>query len=202
MLKQLKKLNENLEKNWTYVLKVIFTLSVFFLYRVFIKSVGYDFLQVFNLIFIMAGILVYTLDKLLSPVIIFLEIIFEPNRSLPKKIRIKSVLTSVFIGASILSVIMYYITQEYPWASISLILWCLAVYITEFDGDYKTKMISLIIRSIILLLTLLGIISVIHCFVYNDLLNIYLFIFIIVFFIYDLIFEFCDLRKESVKSSS
>lgn len=202
MLKQLKKLNENLEKNWTYVLKVIFTLSVFFLYRVFIKSVGYEFLQLFNLIFVMAGILVYTLDKLLAPVITFLEIVFESNASLPVKTRIKSVLTSVFIAASIFSVIMYYITKTYPWASVSLILWCLAVYITEFYGEYKTKTISVIIRTIILVLTVLGIASVIHCFVYNDLLNIYLFIFIIVFFTYDLIFEFCDLKHGSVNHYS
>lgn len=195
MLKHLKKLNENLEKNWTFVLKLIFTLSVFFLYRVFIKSFDFESLQLFNLIFVMIGFLVYTLDKLLPSVIIFLEILGKTNEKLSEKIRIKSFLSSAFIILSIFSVIMFYITKAYPWASLSILFWCMAVFTTDYFGDYKTKYTSGIVKVLVLTLTILGIISVAHCFVYNVLLNIYLFIFIIVFFIYDFILDYWKLNK-------
>ena len=198
MLKQLKKLNVNLEKNWTFAHKVTFTLSVFIMYRVFIRSFDFESMQVFNLLFIMAGFLVYTIDKLLPSVICFFELFTNKEENLTKKIRIQTILTVLLIIASFCFIILFYITGDYPWASFCIFGWCMAVYSFDFFTDHKTQTVTNIVRIFIILVTILGVLSIVHCFYYNVLLNVYFFVYIIIFFTYD----FIPLRWiKSVKNS-
>ncbi|MGE5356130.1 MAG: hypothetical protein ACM3PT_07815 [Deltaproteobacteria bacterium] len=187
MLKILKDLNKKLDNNYSIVHKVIFTLSVFLLYRVFIRSIGYDDFSIFNLIFVLIGFFVYSVDKLIPVIINVLESILKTDEKISYKTRVQSFIAFVFILISVFSAIMYFITSKYAWASMSVVFLCIAVLSVYFASEYASNFYKLSVMIFIVLTLILGITSIVHCFIYNDLLNIYLFVFIIIFFLTDLI---------------
>jgi hypothetical protein len=167
------------------------------LYRVFIKSVGYEEVQPFNLIFVLTGFFIYSIDKLLPPVIFFIE-----NTGLnrdEKKTKLQSYSSVGFLVLCLIAAVIFYTNDMYPWASISIVSLCLAVYATGFFSEYKTSRNALFIKLIIVAFGILGIISIVHCFVFNVLLNVYLFIFLIAFFLFDILHPYLKEPSRSTK---
>jgi hypothetical protein len=167
------------------------------LYRVFIKSVGFEYLQPFNLIFVLAGFFTYSIDKLLPPAIFIIE--NQGFNKVEKKSKLQSYLSVGFLVLCLIAAGIFYANDIYPWASISIVSLCMAVYAAGFFSEYKTARFSLLIKLILLVICILGIISIVHCFVFNVLLNVYLFIFIIAFFLFDILHPYLKENSRSTK---
>lgn len=185
MIEHLKKLDKNLDKNWTLVLKSIFAISVFLLYRVLVRSIDFDSLQTFNLIFVIAGFVVYSV-KYLVKILISSDSFFNKSEKANKSnSTFYTYLALLFCVLSIVFIFFYYFTHTYGWAATSVISinFGFLVWIQAKETHKKW------LKYLIWLVIICGIASIFHSFYYNDLVNIFSFIFIVLFFIVDIYIE-------------
>jgi hypothetical protein len=181
MIEHLKNLDKNLDKNWTLVFKSIFAISVFLLYRVLVRSIDFDSLQTFNLIFVLAGFAVYSIKYLVKILISSFSIFVKSKNVNKSNIYLNTYIAFLFCALSILFIFFYYFSHTYGWASATVIsinsgflVWIQA---KEVNSKWLKYFIWLVISC--------GIASIIHSFYYDDLVNIFSFIFIVLFFILD-----------------
>ena len=188
MIENPKKLNKNLENNWNLVNKIIFAFSVYVLFRVFVRTFDFDTLRPFSLIFVVAGFFVYNIDKYLPSIIAIFD--FRHNPDTIHSINVKNIINCISLAVSFLSVFLYYILHYYSIATISLVSILMGPLIALFYTKISNQIYKKINTSIIAIEIALGTIAIIHSIVNNDMVNIYLFIFIVIFFILDALLSF------------
>jgi hypothetical protein len=189
MLEKLIKLKENLNQNWTYIQKILFTFSFYLIYKVFVRAIGFDEMKPFALIFILLGFLVFSMDKLLQPLIDFI-VLFDKKNKLSKKVKLRAIWIMVLLFIMILGVIAFYILKYYPLVSISFFTGIFAVLLTGIFEDYTLDSIKKVVKIVTVILFFIGLAGCIHSIYYNDILNIFNFIYIVAFFIFDYRLDF------------
>jgi hypothetical protein len=189
MLEKLIKLKENLNQNWTYIQKILFTFSFYLIYKVFVRAIGFDEMKPFALIFILLGFLVFSMDKLLQPLIDFI-VLFDKKNKLSKKVKLRAIWIMVLLFIMILGVIAFYILKYYPLVSISFFTGIFAVLLTGIFEDYTLDSIKKVVKIVTVILFFIGLAGCIHSIYYNDILNIFNFIYIVALFIFDYRLDF------------
>ena len=185
MINILVKLKKNLEKNWSYVHKILFTFTFYLTFKIFVKVIDINEMLPYSIIFILLGFLVYTIDKLIDPFIDIL-LFFSNRRSELDANRKRQVLVVLFfILLTIGSTITYFSTKYYPLVSISLFSAIMAVISTGLFQKYTLYSIGKVVKFAVFAMFLLGMGGVFQCFYRNAVLTITLFIFIVLFFILD-----------------
>ncbi len=184
MLAKLKKLKKDLDQNWTYTHKILFTFSFYLIYKVFVRAIGFDEMKPFALIFILFGFFIFSMNKLLQPLIDFI-IIFNKNNHLSKREKLRAIWVILLISLMITGIIAFYITRYYPLVSISFYMGIFATFVIGIYEDYTLEMINKIVKIVSTILFFIGLAGCIHSIYFNDILNIYNFIYIIGFFIFD-----------------
>lgn len=185
MIEHLKNLDKNLDKNWTLVHKVIFAISVFLLYRVLIHSVDFDSMQTFNLIFVVIGFAVYSLKHLVKILLNSFGFFDESEKENKSKNNFSTYLALMFFCLGIVFIFLYYFTHIYGMASGAVISLNSGILVWIQSKGLHKKWFNYFIWIVIIC----GIISVFHSFYFNDLINIFSFLFIILFFIVDIYTE-------------
>ncbi len=184
MLKKLIELRDNLDQNWTYIHKILFTFTFYLVYKVFVRAIGFEEMKPFALIFILLGFFVFSMNKLIQPVIDFIEL-FNKNNQLTKREKLRAIWVIILLTLMILGAIAFYFTKYYPLVSFSFFFGILSIFVTGIFEDYTLDMIKKVVRIVSVILFLVGLAGCIHSIYYNDVLNIFNFIFIISFFIFD-----------------
>lgn len=185
MIEHLKNLDKNLDKNWTLVLKSIFAISVFLLYRVLVRSIDFESLQTFNLIFVLAGFAVYSVKYLVKILINAYDIFDKSEKADKSNSTFFTYLALLFCALSIFSIFFYYFTHTFGWAAASVISINSGFLIWIQAKETHKKWLQYLIWLVIIC----GLASIFHSFYYNDLVNIFSFIFIVLFFIVDIYIE-------------
>lgn len=182
MIEKLKILDKNLDKNWSLVHKIIFAISVFLLYRVLIHSIDFDSMQTFNLIFVVAGFGVYSIKYLVKILISSYYIFGKSENEKKSKSSIFTYLALLLCTLSIVFILFYYISHTYGYAAAAVISINSGILVWIQAKETSSKWLKYFIWLIISC----GIASIIHNFYFDDLVNIFSFIFIISFFIADI----------------
>lgn len=187
MLNLLQNLKENLSSNWTYVHKIIFTFAFYLLFKVFLKVLDFEEIIPFALIFIILGFLVFTIDKLIDPLIDILLLFSKDKNKIDKNRRKTALLVLFLLIIAIISTISYYIFDYYPLVNVVIYTMILAVLCSAFFLDFSSKKIKKTTKISISVLAIIGFIAVAQSFYTNYDLNVnfFLFIFIFGFFILD-----------------
>ncbi len=182
MLDRLIELKKSIEQNWVYLYKVLFTLSFYLLYKAFLKVLSPESMSPYIIIFIIIGFVIFTIDILIYPI----TDLFVKNKS-NKKLNIANMLVYLSLLITILSTVLYYVTGQYPFDIVVIYSLMMAVLSYSFFIDYKNDGKNKIIKSSIIVLSIIGLAGVIHSFYLNKALNVNTFtlIFVIGFFILD-----------------
>ena len=183
MLNKLIALKENLEKNWTFVHKILFSLSVFLLFRALVRVSSIDTMRVYSLVFVLIGFYVYTIDKWVEPLVDFFK--FISKKDIDDNAKNSAILVVAFMLITILSVVLYYVTGFYPYIAVFIFSAIQSVLFTAIFKKYKPEKKGRLLKIVLLAMTLLGIAGMIYSFYYHSGLNVILFIYIVAFFMVD-----------------
>jgi hypothetical protein len=197
-LQYLYKSQENLYKNYISFIRILFTLSIYALHRVFVASAGYESIEPFNLIFIFAGFIVFSLDKHIRPVIWFFEIVFSKfggNRSQ----FIIAVASILFLLLSFASVALYYVSDALFWPGIGIITICTSVLAGEYNKHDSFPIAQKHFRLILTAFIIYGLFSGFQCYVTDDPANFHIVSFVVLFVIYTFAMERYERKIPSVE---
>jgi len=185
MIEKLFELKDSLEKNWTYLHKILFTFSFYLLYKGFLKVLTPEQMSPFILVFLVLGFLLFTIDILIYPIIdLFAK---EKINYLGKKSKKANLLAYFGLATAFFATVFYYITDYYPLVIVIIYSLIMAVLSYAYFMDYSSKKNKTIIKTSIGALALLGFAGVIHSFYLNKALNVNTFtlIFVLGFFVVD-----------------
>lgn len=187
-----------LESNYNFFHRVIFTISVYVLHRVFVMAVGYEFISTLNLIFIIAGFVVFSLDKLIRPVIWLSEMIFSKFSG--NKAKWLFAVTSIaFLFASFIAMILYYATGILFWSGISIITLCSSVFSSEFLHCNRILSATHYFRLGLTVLIIYGFIAAYQSAGSNDPANLHVVAYIAIFILYVFLSERWKAEPNSVE---
>ncbi len=175
------KLKESLDSNWTYIHKILFTFTFYLIYKVFVRAIGFEEMKPYSLIFIIIGFLVFTMDSWIGRFISFLKIFSSQKSGTQDKLT--SIVVISFLFLMIILGILFFITGYYPYVSLSIFTGITSILISYYFLDFRSEKFRKISKWMILTLIIPGLAGIVHSFYYNDVLNIFNFIFIIGFFI-------------------
>jgi len=188
MLDRLIKLRDNLELNWPYFYRVIFTFAFYLIYKAFLKVLNPEDMSPFILIFIVLGVIVFTIDKLIYPIVDIFTV-FKGQDRIDKHKKQIAILVIFLLSLSFIATIGYYITNYYPIINLIIFSLVMASSISSLSLDYSKKNIVLILKLSIAALSIIGIAGIIHSYYLNKELNMntFMLIFILGFFVLDYI---------------
>jgi len=187
MLAKLIAFKRKLDGNWTYVHKILFSFAVYLLYKVFVRATSLEEMRPYSLIFILAGFYVYTLDISLTPVVDILSFFNKKQRE--RRLRYCTLCSLFFMVLTIIAVVAYYHSGYYPYIGIFIFSAVQSAMLARYEPAYFYEEKLKQAKAILVLMFVLGLAGVVHCFIYNDGLNVILFIYIIMFFVFDVILD-------------
>jgi len=185
MIEKLFEIRDSLEKNWTYLHKILFTFSFYLLYKGFLKVLTPEQMSPFILIFLILGFLLFTIDILIYPII---DLFAKEKLNSPGAKTKKANLWVYFgLATTFFATVFYYITDYYPLVIVVIYSLIMAVLFYAYFMDYSSQKNRTIIKTSIGALALLGFAGVIHSFYLNRALNVNTFtlIFVLGFFVVD-----------------
>ena len=187
MLNLLLNLKEKLSQNWTYIHRILFTFTIYLLFKVFLKVLDLEELIPFALIFVIVGFLVFTIDKLIDPLIDILLLFSKDKTKLDKNRKKTAYLVLFFLILMIISTISYYIFNYYPLVNVVTYTLIMAVLSSALFLNFSSEKVKKTINISVGVLAIIGFIAVAQSFYTNYDLNVnfFLFIFIFGFFILD-----------------
>ena len=124
------------------------------------------------------------MNKLIQPVIDFIYL-FNNSNKLSKREKSRAIWVVVLLSLMIAAIIGFYITKYYPLISFSFFFGVLSTFVTGIYEAYTLDTIKKVVKIVSLILFLTGLAGCIHSIYYNDVLNIYNFIYFVAFFIFD-----------------
>jgi len=187
MLNYLLKLKEAIDTNWNYFYKILFSFSIYLLYKGFLKVLTFEDMAPYNLIFIIIGFIVFSLDKLINPIIDIYKLLFRKNEEISPNRKKTAIIVFIFFIIMISATLGYYIFSFYPFVNITIFSLMVASLTTSLFINHTKKSINSIIKIVFIILASIGIAGIVHSFYLNENLNINTFtlVFVIGFFIFD-----------------
>lgn len=198
LIDHLYNIRKALESNYNFFLRLIFTISVYVLHRVFVMAIGYDNISTLNLVFIIAGFAVFSLDRLLRPVFWFFEMIFSKFSG--NKAKWLFALTSIaFLLSSFIAMILYYASGILFWSGISIISLCSSVLSAGFLHCYTSLPGTHYFRMGIVVLILYGFFAAFQSAISNDPANLHVVTYIVIFILFVILSERWKQKSDSVE---